>query len=400
MQKVVLPNGITVVYQHKPGNSAVVEVLVKVGSNHESPSERGISHFLEHILFEGTKTRPTNRDISNEIERIGGDFNAYTTSERTCFYVQVLRKHFPKAVEILADIFENSFFAEKSIEKEKKIVLKEIDMINDEPRFYQWLLFQKNLFIHHPCRYPTYGDSKVIRGLTRQKILDYFHKHYIPQNIVVSIVGDLPRWKREIQNKFNLAAHRPQSLSFTPERGVSKSITVREKRKIANTYTVLGFRTVPRSHPDSYVLDVINAIMGRGQSGKLFTEIRSKLGLAYDVGTQHVAEVSFGYFAAYATIDRKKITILKKRVLEEFQNLTKASLQDVQEAKDYIEGSYLLELEDTQKVADQLLFWENVRNAQDQNMYLKNIKKVALADIIRVVLHYFHSETFVIIEGK
>ena len=254
MQKVVLPNGITVVYQHKPGNSAVVEVLVKVGSNHESPSERGISHFLEHILFEGTKTRPTNRDISNEIERIGGDFNAYTTSERTCFYVQVLRKHFPKAVEILADIFENSFFAEKSIEKEKKIVLKEIDMINDEPRFYQWLLFQKNLFIHHPCRYPTYGDSKVIRGLTRQKILDYFHKHYIPQNIVVSIVGDLPRWKREIQNKFNLAAHRPQSLSFTPERGVSKSITVREKRKIANTYTVLGFRTVPRTQIHMFLM--------------------------------------------------------------------------------------------------------------------------------------------------
>ena len=164
MQKIVLPNGLKVIYQHRPGNSVVVEVMVKVGSNHELPEERGIAHFLEHILFEGTTKRPTNREISNEIEKIGGDFNAYTTNERTCFYVKVLKKHFQKAVEILAEILQQPLFAEEHIAKEKNVVLKEIDMVHDEPSYYQWILLQQNLFKKAPCKFPTYGDRKVIKN--------------------------------------------------------------------------------------------------------------------------------------------------------------------------------------------------------------------------------------------
>ncbi|MEK6938078.1 MAG: pitrilysin family protein, partial [Nanoarchaeota archaeon] len=191
MQKVVLPNGLTIIYEARKSKSIVVEVLTKVGSNQEKPTERGISHFIEHITFEGTAKRPTNQLISNEIERVGGDFNAYTTNERTCFYVKVLKKHFPLAVEILADILQNSLFNKKEIEKEKRVVLKEIDLVNDEPKFYQWILLQKNLFQKHPVRYPTYGSKEVIKNLSRDKLLKYFHQHYVPANMVISIVGEV-----------------------------------------------------------------------------------------------------------------------------------------------------------------------------------------------------------------
>ena len=145
MKNVKLANGLEIIYENKNNNSVVVQVMIKVGSNDEKEDERGISHFLEHILFEGTTNRSTNQEISNEIEKIGGEFNAYTTNERTCFYIKVLKKHFSNAVDILADILQNPLFNEKHISKEKNIVLKEIDMVHDEPSYYQWVLLQKNL---------------------------------------------------------------------------------------------------------------------------------------------------------------------------------------------------------------------------------------------------------------
>src|SRR3989338_5969569 len=202
MHKVVLPNGLTVLFERKRGYAVVVEVMIRIGSNQENARERGISHFLEHLLFEGTAKRPTNLEISNEIERIGGEFNAYTTNERTCFYVKVLKKHLPKALEILSDILMNPLFKREHIEKEKKIVLKEIDMVNDEPSYYQWILLQKTLFTTHPARHPTYGDKKVIAGLTRENINSYFERYYVPGNMVVSIVGDLQGEEKEVARYF------------------------------------------------------------------------------------------------------------------------------------------------------------------------------------------------------
>ena len=244
MQKLRLPNGLTVIHEPKKGNSVVVELQVNVGSNDEQPEERGIAHFLEHLLFEGTEKRPTNQLISNEIESIGGDFNAYTTNERTCFYVKVLKKHFAMAVEILSDVLQNSLFKEEHIEREKNVVIKEIDMINDEPRFYQWLFLQKNLFKNHPCQYPTYGSKKVIQNLTRREIIDYFKKHYVPENMTVSVVGIVPGWKELIAKKFIMP-----NASRTPKRKIkdfhTKEQVVKEKRKITNTYTILGFKTIP-----------------------------------------------------------------------------------------------------------------------------------------------------------
>ncbi len=400
MQKVVFKNGLTVLFERKQGNAVVVEVMVNVGSNDEIASERGIAHFLEHLLFEGTKRRATNKEISNEIEKIGGEFNAYTTNERTCFYVKVVKKHFERGVDVLSDILQFPLFDPKHIAKEKNIVLKEIDMVNDEPRFYQWILLQKSLFLGHPAGNPTYGDKRIIKSLTREKIVNYFEKYYRPGNMIVSIVGDVNNWKSEVAKWFVQPKRAVLPKKVFSHRMLRKSIVKKEKRRVANTYAVLGFKTVAQGHRDAYVLEVINGILGRGQSGRMFTEIRSNRGLAYDVGTQHIAEVTFGYFAVYATIDRKNVNLVRDVILEEMDKLKNVSLADVQEAKDFIEGDYLLDLEETQKIADQLLFWQQVGRAEMMREYIANIKKVTAQDIRRVVERYFTKHALVVLEGK
>lgn len=400
MKKAVLGNGLTVLYYPKKGNSVVVEVMINVGSCHEKSDERGISHFLEHILFEGTKKRPTNKEISNEIERIGGDFNAYTSTGKTCFYAKVLKKHFTIAVDVLADILQNPLLREEDIKKEKNVVLKEIAMIYDEPRFHQWILLQQNLFEKHPCKYPTYGDVKVIKTLNRIKVEAFFRRYYVPNNMVVSIVGDVPNWRKEIEKNFVFKRNKIVRTEFSEEPALRKNKKVWLKKKIFNTHLVLGFKTVSRAHADSYVLDVINGILGRGQSGKMFTEIRSKRGLGYDVGTQVMSDNNFGYFAAYAIIDKKNIDLVKNLMLEEIQSLQNVTAEEVKEAQDFIEGDYLLEMEDTQKVADQMLFWEQVKSVEEMNEYLRKVKKVTINDIKRVVGKYFNHYAQVVLEGK
>src|SRR3989338_4098385 len=202
MQKVVFPNGLTAIYATKPGKSVVLEIMSKIGSNDEKPPEQGITHFIEHMLFEGTKKWPTNRLLSNQIERIGGDFNAYTTSERTCFYIKALQKHFPLAVEVLADMIQQPLFEEAYLKKERHIVIKEIDLMNDEPKYYQWILLLRHLFQKHPAQFPTYGNKKILRRLTRLPVLRYFQKHYRPNNMVIAIVGNVPHWKELIRTNF------------------------------------------------------------------------------------------------------------------------------------------------------------------------------------------------------
>ncbi len=400
MNKITLPNGLTVIYEKKKTNSVVIEIMVKVGSNLELPSERGVSHFIEHMLFEGTTKRPTNWHISNEIEKIGGDFNAYTTNERTCFYVKILKKHFKIGVDVLADLIQNSMFKTSELEKEKNVVIKEIDMIHDEPRYYQWDLLLRNLFTKHPTKNPVYGDRKVIRGLTREKVLNYFNKYYVPNNIVISVVGDVKDWKQEITKKFTFEKGKDIKRVSVKEPLAKKCTIKKEKRNIASTYATMGFKTVPLKHKDSYVLEVINGILGRGQSGKMFTEIRGKRGLAYDVGTQHIAEPTYGYFAVYASVDKKKLPLAKKMILAEFEKLQQITEKDLKESKTYIEGEYLLELEDSQKVADQLLFYEQAGDAKSMKRFVKKIKQVNISDVKRVAKKYFKNYTMAIVEGK
>ena len=190
MKKFTLRNGLTILYEKRNTASVAVEVCVKVGSIDEKPNERGISHFLEHILFEGTKNRPDTLQISNEIEKYGADFNAGTTPEATYFYIKILNKHFEIALDILSDMIKNPLFKQDVILKNRKIIVDEINMINDDPRAYQWILFNMFLYKKHMLRYPPYGDTQVVKSMTKNKLTSYFNRYYAPNNMVIAISGN------------------------------------------------------------------------------------------------------------------------------------------------------------------------------------------------------------------
>ncbi len=387
MKKTVLNNGLTLVEEKKESDSVSIVITVKTGSNNEDKGVLGISHFIEHMLFEGTTHRKDSTMIGNEIERLGGDLNAYTSNERTCFYVKVTRNHFDKALGLLADIIQNPLFEKKIIEKERGIILKEINLVDDEPRFYQWILFHKALFKRHPAKNPGYGTRETVRKIKRKELLSYYKKFYMPNNIIVSVVGNVKDVKGKVERAFRFSAGKLFRIRKVKEPGNKKTIR-KEKRKILSSYIVLGYKTCARKDSDSYVLDVIKALLGRGQSGKIIEEIRNKRGLAYEVNVLHEAEIDYGYLAVYLNTDKKNIPLAVKIILEVLNGLRNVSAKELGDAKGFIEGQYILENEDTRELADELGFWEQVGSVNLQKDYIKNIKKVTKKGILMAAKKY------------
>ncbi|MBW2976295.1 insulinase family protein [Candidatus Woesearchaeota archaeon] len=402
MKKYRLKNGITVLFKKNNSNSVAVEAMFKVGSNNESKKISGISHFIEHMLFNGTKKRKNSREITNEIEKYGAEFNAYTSGERTAFFIKIINKRFELALDILSDMLKNPLFDKKMLEKEKRVVLKEINMITDDPKQHQWVLFQKNLFEKHPIKNPTYGTVSSVKALNRNKILSYYPKYYVPHNLVISAVGNVSDVKEKIKKYFgSFQPKKPVLKKQVKEPLQKKTKKFVEKRKINNSYVVLGYKTVPRLHKDSYVFDAISAILGRGQSGWLFDEIRNKHGLAYQVGVQNEQNTDYGYFSVFANLDKKNIGKAKKIISQQFKKLQNITKKELDEAKTYIEGDTILKNEDNFQAADDLAFWETIKDASLSNSYIKNIKKVSINDVKRVAEKYLnYNYTLVVIEQK
>jgi predicted Zn-dependent peptidase len=401
MRTIILPNGLKVVYVKRNNKSVAVQVLVRVGSNNETKEQAGYSHFLEHMLFEGTKKRKDSQIIANEIESVGGHFNAYTTNERTCFYIKVPNKYAERAIDILSDMMQHSTFEEHALRKEKKVVVKEIDMVNDDPRNYQWTFFHQHFFQKHPSKNPVYGNRRSILTMKRDDIIDYYKKYYNPKNMVLVIVGNIGNWKQLARKYFTFTGGRAHRIAKVNEPSLKRNKEVKVKKNIISSYLVLGYHTVPRKHQDSYVLDVINAILGRGQSGWMFNQIRGKNGLAYEVGTEHIAELQFGYLAVHVSASKSKIPTVKALILNQLQRLQQVTERELHEAKEYLEGNFLLANEDNQKFADTLCYAESTQSEGFTTKYITNIKRVTRDDVLRAYKKYFEKPyCMTVLEGK
>jgi len=403
MKKWVLPNGMTVLYEHRDTPSVTVQVLVNVGSDGETDSQRGIAHFMEHMVFEGTKKRENAKIITNEIERVGGVSNAYTTNARTCYHAKVPAKHFDIALDVTADMLREPLLRESDTQRQKHILFKEIDLVTDEPRFHQWIIFQKTMFLKHPSKNPTYGTREAVQKVKAADLRAFFEQYYYPGNMMIAIVGNVPDVYARVARAFGGGKRKlPVHWKHVVEPPQKKNRMKKEKRKsVASTYVALGHRTVARMHPDSVVLDVIDGILGRGQSGWMFDEIRNKAGLAYEVGTEKASEKDYGFYATYLSIDRKNMKKSIALVLEQLKKLEKVSEHDVVEAKMSVEGSLLLDMEDTQRMADELLYWEHIKDARELDKYIYHINNVTVADVRRVARTYFSKpHVLAVIEGK
>jgi predicted Zn-dependent peptidase len=403
MRKFKLKNGLTVIWEPRKSDSVAIEVCIGTGSNNEKSSFAGMSHFLEHMIFEGTSTRST-KQISEAIENVGGELNAATSNERTFFYVKIPKSKLDLGLDILSDMVKNPALDPKIMEKERRVVLEEIKMVNDQPIMYQWVLFEKSLFKKHPTRNPVYGRVESVKSITRNQMLNYYKKWYVPGNITLCVVGDTRNsrdMRRKIEKRFgDMKPKKKPKIPKVIEPQDKKPTIKREKRDTKQAYFVLGYKTVPRTHKDSFALDVISAIFSKGLSGRINEEIRVKRGLAYSVGTNHDAKNDYGFFIFYLNCAKKNLGLCKSIMLDEVDKLSNLTSKEIGEAKDHIIGRVLLDKENSQRRADELAFWEFIKDARLSDTYVPNIRKVTKKDIIRVRNKFFHDNYTMVVISK
>ena len=258
-------------------------------------------------------------------------------------------------------------------------------------------MFEKN-----PAKNPTYGTIRTVNALSRKKLLDYYRQYYIPNNMIISVAGNIKDVKNKIQKYFgSLNSGNIPKRKVIKEPLNKKINTLVEKRKTQNSYIVLGYKAPVRTDKDSYSLDVITSILGRGQSGWVFDEIRNKHGLSYQTGVQHDSEDDYGTFAVFAGLDKKNIPKAKSIILKQFKRLQKVTKKELDEAKTYIEGHYALELEDNFHYADYMSFWELIKDAGLADSYIKKIREITVNDVKKAAKKYLNKNyTFVAIEQK
>ena len=346
IRKALLKSGIKVLSEEMPDcESATVGVWVKNGSRDERPHECGISHFIEHLLFKGTRKRKAF-DIARDIESVGGVLNAFTSREYTCFYAKVLNKDIPLAIDILSDIFLNSVFDAAELEKERMVVMQEIKMVDDTPDELIHDLFASRLWKGHPLGSPVLGNEKTVGTFTRDDVVNYFGRHYHPGNVFITIAGGI-KGRSVVKllekamegakgEKFARAFSRPEPIN-----GVSLV-----KRDLEQIHFCLGVPTPGQAGKDRYRLYLLNTILGGGMSSRLFQEIREKRGLAYTVYSYLNLMMDVGCLVVYAGTSRKDFKTVVNLAIKECGRLSEDIPKDeLKAAKEQLKGGMLLSLE-------------------------------------------------------
>jgi predicted Zn-dependent peptidase len=346
IQKSFLPSGIRVITEEMTDvESSSIGVWVRTGSRNETPEERGISHFIEHLLFKGTVKR-TALDIAREIESVGGVLNAFTGKEYTCFYAKVLNKDLPLAIDILADIFISSRFDPVELEKERMVILQEIKMVEDTPDDLVHDLFASRFWKGHPLGCPVLGNIKTVKSLKRDNILSYFKRRYRPGSVFITAAGGLKHSHvvRMLKKTFGRLEITGSEESFTPP--VHTPGVKLFKRALEQVHICLGVPAFAHSHPHRYRLYLLTTILGGGMSSRLFQEIREKRGLVYSVYSYLNLCRDAGSLVVYAGTSVEEVGKVLRLLLKEFKRLHEGvGRVELRGAKEQLKGGMLLGLE-------------------------------------------------------
>ncbi|MGI5998501.1 MAG: M16 family metallopeptidase [Lutispora sp.] len=345
-----LDNGVRIVAEEiKYVNSVSIGIWVKVGSRNEDESNNGMSHFIEHMLFKGTKNR-TAKEIAGSIDKIGGQLNAFTSKECTCFYAKVLDTHFDIALDILSDMFFNSSFSENEIEKEKGVVLEEIGMYEDSPEDLVHDIFTQSVWSKNSLGMPILGKDETLKAFKRQDIIDYIDRNYTPENIVISVVGNFEKEYvlSEIEKVFSKHKTSKKDRVITPE-PVFTPIYKHKEKNTEQAHLCLGFKGFELSNKYTYPLLVLNNIFGGAMSSRLFQKIREEQGLAYSVFSYPSSYTDCGLLSIYAGMKPNQLDYVIELIIEEINKIKANGISEdeLYDSKEQIKGSYILGLEST-----------------------------------------------------
>lgn len=387
--KKVLSNGLTVLHEKRDVPVTTVMLAAKYGAAYEEKGEKGIAHFLEHLCFKGTKRR-TVLQISSEIERLGGEFNAFTSEEVTAYYAKLPSNHLRVAMDVIFDIFFSPTIPSEEVEKEGKVILEELKMRRDNPHIHVLDSLKETLY-NAPFGLSTGGEAEIVKKIKREEIIKRHSQTYIPQNSILCVVGN---------NNFE------DVLKFAEEFCIEKNGEVIKMPKIekrllkkpekrdglSQTNVAFGFHVPYENKRLAYAVEVFSAILGEGMSSKLFREVREKRGLVYSVKSEYELGKNYGYFLVWAGTDKSKVEEVEKICMEEYKKMKDVTPKELEEAKIQVLGNRDVKSEDSEDAAVNLIFCELKGDAKNYYEFEKNINAVTLDDIKKLAENIEYSK--------
>ncbi|MEK7191913.1 MAG: pitrilysin family protein [Patescibacteria group bacterium] len=395
--KTTLKNGLRIITVPKEDSlAATVLVLVEAGSKYETKNINGLSHFLEHMCFKGTANRPTALKISAELDGIGAEYNAFTSQEWTGYYAKAQAEHHDKILDVISDLYLNPIFDPKEIEKEKGVVIEELNMYEDMPQRKVQDLFLELLYGDQPAGWDVGGKKEIIRTLNREDFLKYRQQHYVAKATILVIAGAVngKGLLAKIDKHFkNISSEEKHGKVKTKESQKKSEILVRHKES-DQTHLVLGCRAFDAFDERRHALEVLADILGGGMSSRLFQRVREQMGAAYYVNAGTDLFSDHGYLAVSAGVDHTKINAVIKAILEELAKIKENSIseQELRRAKDHLTGKLILGLETSDALA---LFYGGQevlrRSIMSPEELLKAIQSVSRKDIVNVANSVFQN---------
>ena len=373
--------------------SVTIGVWLMRGSRHESDERSGIAHFVEHMLFKGTDTR-TAEDIAQAIDSIGGQLDAFTAKEYASYYIKILDEHLPLAVDLLADIVLRPAFAADEIEREKKVILEEIKMVEDTPDDLVHELFTQHFWQGHPLGRPILGSKETVEALTDDSLREYFRGAYVAPNMIISAAGNLQHEhvRELVQRAFESLPAEGEPFSEQPPQVVPQVIT--RTKDLEQSHLCLGTNSYPQRHEDRYVSYILNTVLGGSMSSRLFQNVREKRGLAYAVFSGLSAYRDAGNITIYAGCANEAVAEVIDLCVDELRGLKRTVVPDAElrRAKDHLTGSLMLSLENTASrmshLARQEIYFDRHFGLDET---LAGVERVAPTDVQRVACDLFNN---------
>jgi predicted Zn-dependent peptidase len=396
--KQTLPSGLTLVTEAMPEvRSVAIGVWLRRGSRHEAREACGVSHFIEHMVFKGTKHRSAER-IAAEVDSIGGYMDAFTAKEYASFHLKVLDEHLALAVEILGDIVQNPLFDAAELAREKKVIFEEMSMVEDTPDDLVMEVFAEAFWPDHPLGRPILGTRRSVGGFERADLASYFRRVYRPDNILIAAAGHLEHEALAalVARHFAGLERRGRATS-PPANGARAPVTAcrtvtRSKRELEQVHLCLGARAYPQAHPDRYACYLLNTVLGGSMSSRLFQNVREKRGLAYSISSGVTAYSDAGLITIYAATRLESAPEVVRLTLAEVRRLRDERLPDeeLRRAKDHVKGGLLLSLEGSNARMNHLARQELYFGRQlGTDEIMQAIEAVSADDVQRVAAEIF-----------
>src|SRR3954465_14667079 len=399
IQREVLPNGLIVLSEEMAHiRSIAIGIWMKTGSRDESAELNGISHFTEHMVFKGTKTR-TARDIARQVDSIGGNMDAFTGKETICFNIKVLDEHLPVAVDILSDLVLNPTFDPKDITREKGVILEEIKMDEDNPDYLVHEIFTQNFWKDHPLGKPILGTKETVRRFEQPILREHAERYFSPTNLIISAAGSLDhqRFVELVKEKFSHLTKTKNGFHQAAPKTVSR-IVMRNKKSLEQVQICVGVPSHPISHERRYTSYLLNTLLGGGMSSRLFQNIREQQGLVYAIFSELNPYRDTGCLSVYAGTSRQSATKVVESIVKEFRAIKQPiTIDELRRAKDQLKGSLMLSLESSSarmsNLARQEMYFDRFMGLDE---IIQRIEAVTQDDLLHMANEFFQTDSIAV----